>query len=253
MRCTHCNEKLANHDLWCVNCGKRTEVLNTNLSATKNLNESWKKYKTVKGQNLPVGIWSVLIGALPFAVILWFMNYGLPELPLWQTIMIKNLVWLLFIPLLLVPFKSVCRKEGCQISVKEYFASLSAYPRYLLLTLISIMFYLVIYYVCKGDPILHLVWLVLVLYWIAIVIPVPVLMERYKLNAFSAVKMSYKKAGDLRWNIFLLGIILSLANVLAGFLLLIGLAVIIPFSWFAIRDYVDKMIEYEVFENKDKA
>lgn len=252
MRCTHCNEKLANHDLWCVSCGKRTEVLNTSLAATKSLNASWKEYKKFKGPNFPVGIWSVLLGALPFALIFWFLSYGMPELPTWQIMLIRNLIWLVFIPVLLVPFKAVCNKDGYQITVKDYFASYASYPRYLLLSLLSVVYYLVIHYVCKGDPILNLVWLVLVLYWIAIVIPVPVLMERYKINAFAAIEFSYKKAGDLRWNIFLIGIFLFLANILAGLLLLIGMAVIIPFSWFAIRDYTDKMIGYEVFDNKDQ-
>jgi hypothetical protein len=252
MRCTYCNEKLASHDLWCINCGRRTEVLSNSLAATKSLNESWKKYKSFKGQNLPVGIWSVLLGILPLILIIWFLYYGLPELPTWQTMLIRNIVWLFFTPVLLVPFRAVCRKADYQITVKEYFASFASYPQYLMLTLLSVIYYLIIYYVCKGDPILRLVWLVLVFYWIAILFPVPILMERYKKNAFSALTISYKKAGDLRWNMFLALIILFIANVLAGIIFLIGLTVILPFTWFAVRDYVDKMIEYEVFDVKEK-
>jgi hypothetical protein len=250
MRCPHCNEKLAPHDLWCVKCGKQTHLINNDLSALKSLNSTWKKYKPVQGNNFPVGILAVLTGVIPMVAIFWLLNYIFAQIPTWQIMLTRNFVWLFFLPVLMVPISATCKKEGYQISIGEYFGSFKNYGHYLILSLFSVLFYLVIYFVCKGDPILNLVWLVLVVYWIAVVFPVPVLMERYNMPAWQALILAYKKAGDLRWNILLLEIILIVANAVAGLLLVIGLAVILPFSWFAIRDYVDKMIEYEVFDTK---
>ena len=248
MRCPHCNEKTANHDLWCVKCGKQTELVSKDLSANKSLNESWAKYKTVRGRNMPVGIISALTGMIPMFLLIWLLNYVIIELSKWQLMILSNIVWLFFIPIMLVPFQAVCKKDNYEIDMRDFFASFKSYFKYLIFSLSSILFYLAIFYICKGDPILNLVWLVLVIYWIAIILPVPVLMERYKLNAFNAIKMSYKHAGDVRWNIFLMVIILAVANILATLFFVVGLAIAVPFTWFAVRDYVDKLIDYEVFE-----
>lgn len=250
MRCQHCNEKLANHDLWCVKCGKQSTLISNELSAKKNLNETWSKYKVYRGSNFPVGIWAFLTGFLPLLVLIWVLNFALPAMSLWKFIVLHSIVWTLFIPVLFVPFKAVCKTDGYKIDIKDYFNSFKSYIRYLPLAFISVLFYVIIFVICQGDPILNLVWLVLVLYWVAIILPVPVIIERYNIGAFSALKISYKEAGDLRWNLFLMTIILFIADVLATLLLLIGIAITLPFTWFAIRDYVDQMIDYEVFATK---
>lgn len=250
MRCRFCNERLAPHDLWCVKCGKRTEVLNRDLSATKSLNESWKKFKPLKGQNLPVGIVATLTGIIPLIILIWVLNYAFPFMAKLGQMSMHIIVWTFFIPVLVVPFREVCRSDGYTLTTKAYMSSFKAYGQYLVFSFISVVFYVTIFFVCKGDPILNLVWLVLVLYWVAIALPVPVLMQRYQINAWEGIRISYKRAGDVRWNIFLMVIILFITNVLAAAALVIMLAVTIPFTWFAIRDYVDKLIEFEVFESK---
>jgi hypothetical protein len=246
MRCKYCNEKLAPHDLWCVKCGKRSEILSDELSAVKSLKNTWNLYNPVKGNNLPVGILATVTGVIPMIVLIWILNYALPGMLLWQFILLHSVVWTLFLPLMIIPFKQVCRTDDYKINVSGFFNSFRAYPAFMLFSLISVLFYVIIFYLCKGDPILNLVWLVLVLYWIAIAIPVPVLMVRYNINAWKAVKLSYKYAGDVRWNIFLMVIILFVINIIAAGLLVIGLSVTVPFTWYAIRDYVNRMIEYEV-------
>jgi hypothetical protein len=250
MRCQNCNEKTAPHDLWCVKCGKRTDVLGNELSAVKSLANTWKIYKQSKGNNLPVGIIAALSGVIPLFLLLWLMNYTLPSMHLWQFIIIHTFVWTLFIPVLLVPFESVCKRDDMKIDIKSFFSAFKSYGQYVLFSFISAVFYVIIFFVCQGDPILNLVWFVLVLYWIAIVLPVPVIMQRYNLGAGKAIFMAYKNAGDVRWNIFLMAIILTLVNLLAVALFVVGLSVTIPFTWYAIRDYSDKLIEFEVFESK---
>ncbi|MFO7660240.1 MAG: hypothetical protein R6V77_04945 [Candidatus Cloacimonadaceae bacterium] len=183
-------------------------------------------------------------------ILVWLLNHTLPSMGLWPFLALHTVIWTIFLPVMFVPFRAVCKSDSYKIDVRDYFSSFKSYFRYLMFSLISVLFYLAIFLICQGDPILNLVWLVLVLYWVAIVLPVPVIMERFNLNAFKAVKLSYKYLGDLRWNVFLMALILTVANFLAILLLVIGLAVVLPFTWFAIRDYVDKLIENEVIEKK---
>jgi hypothetical protein len=239
MRCPHCNEKTAVHDIWCNKCNKQTDVLSNELSAIKSLRATWKNYTAIKGHNYPVGILTALTGWIPAIAIIWLLNFAFPELPKWQSILISNLVWLFFVPVLLLPFAMVSKKDDYVFSIKDLFASCGAYSKYLLFSLASVIFYLILFFVCKGDPILNLVWLVLVVYWLAIVFPVPILMERLKINTFTAIRLAYIKAGDVRWNIFRMIIVL-----------LVGLVITLPFTWMAIRDYTDKLIEYEVFSDQ---
>lgn len=247
MRCSHCNEKTAPHDIWCVKCGKPTPIARTELSAIKSIKTTWSEYTKVKGQNFPVGIIAVLTGVLPLAGLIWLLHYISPALPKWQWMLYYNLLMLFFLPLLFVPFNAVCRKDSYQVSVGDYFRSYTAYPRYLFFSFIAVLYYLVIFFICKGDPILNLVWLVLALYFPAIAVPLPVIMERYGHHAWKALRLSFRIAGDVRWNKFLLLLILLCINALALVCFVVGLAVTIPFTWMAIRDYTDKLIEFEVF------
>ena len=111
MRCPHCSEKVAIHDLWCIKCGKHTDLVSKDLSAVKSFKESWERYKTVRGRNMPVGIIAALTGFIPMYLIIWLMNYVLVDLPKWQHMLLSNVVWLVFLPVLLVPFQAVCRKD----------------------------------------------------------------------------------------------------------------------------------------------
>lgn len=248
MRCPHCNEKTAVHDLWCSNCSKQTDVLSNELSAIKSLRETWKKYNPLKGQNYPIGIFSALTSWIPAILIIWVLNFTLPEMPRWESMLISNLVWLFLIPMLMIPLAMVCKKDDYVFRIKDLLASCGTYGKYMIFSLASVVFYLILFFVCQGDPILNLVWLVLVLYWLAIVFPVPILMERMQLNPLKAIKIAYKAAGDVRWNIFRMLIVLFLLNMMATVLLLVGLVVTIPFTWLAIRDYTDKLIEFEVID-----
>lgn len=251
MRCKHCNEKVAEHDLWCVSCGKKTEVLDKDLSAINSLRSTWRNFNPNKGNNFAVGTWGAFTGILPMLIILFTFYFILPEMTLLNTILLYTITWTIFLPVLVIPVSAVCHKTGYQLCTTQFTSAFNKYFDYLLFSLISALFYIAIFFICKGDPILNLVWLVLVIYWVAIVYPLPVLMERYKINAWKALKLSYRFAGDIRWNIFLLGIVLALINILAIAFLFVGLIVTLPFTWYVIRDYVDKMIEFEVFETKD--
>lgn len=260
MRCKHCDTRLAPHDLWCVNCGKQTEIVNNDLSAWASLKRTWKHYWPLKSANVPAAAMVVLLGVFPLAVLLVLLrSFGmldLAEVKTVGTLLLRQLMIVagvtIFLPVFFTPFNPVCATTGYQFSWKTAVSSLRKYIKYLWLALFGALYYAVIYLICFGlpsfgsDPILRLVWLVLVNYFLAIVLPVPVLMERLQINFFQACKVSYRNFHVVRWQLYLLVLVLAVLNSLALVLLIIPLLVTIPFSWFAIRDYTDRLLEYEL-------
>ncbi len=263
MRCNHCDARLAAHDFWCANCGRQTQVINEDLSAWASLKNTAKKYGPLKGLNIPSAAFAIITGVVPIIVLLIILNaFGHLDLSQVQGTgtLILNLFLIavgvsIFIPFLLIPFKPICDESGHTLPMKNLLAKLKYYPRYLVLALISALYFLIIYLICFGlpkfssDPILRLVWIVLANYYLAIFLPVPVLMERLKLNPWRASKTSYKSFLVVRWQLYLLALILLLANILAAGLALLLLVITLPLSWFAIRDYIDLLLEYEIIRD----
>lgn len=260
MRCTHCNARLAAHDLWCVNCGRQSPAVKTELSSLASLKRTWQKYNPLKGGNVPAAAVSVILGVIPIAVlIVLFKSFGLLDLDnirdfgnLLLNLLIISVGISIFVPMLLIPYKPVCENNGYRVGFQDVKKALSRYPRYLLFSLISAVYFVLIYLICFGlpnfgsDPILRLVWIVLVNYFMALVLPVPVLMERKSIGFWSAFRLSYKHFHIVRWNIYLLALVLTLLNMLAFTLLLIPLVITIPLTWYAVRDYTDLLLDYEI-------
>ncbi len=192
-------------------------------------------------------------------------------------LLVKALSISIFFPFLLVGFHSIASKEASVSGKASVSLALAAYPRYLLLSLVSALYYVLIFVICFGlpkfgsDPILRLVWLVLAQYWIVVLLPVPVMMEEHDLSFFRALRLSYRHFHVVRWNMYLLLLVLILiigipfgismfflaqafsasggANILLllpALLFLVPLAVSIPYSWRAVRDYTNRLMEYEL-------
>ena len=259
MRCKHCNAKLADHDVWCVNCGRQTALPHNELSALATIKTSWANYAPLKSRSVPAAGFSVLLGVIPVAVLIWlFGSYiDLPGDSGLQTVfslLVKALAYSIFLPFILLGFKPASQATSSVIEMSAMSKALRSYPKYFVFSLISALYYALIFVICIGlpnfgsDPILRLVWIVLLNYWVAIALPALVLMEEKTLSPFSAIRLSYRHFHDLRWNIWLLGLILFVLNALAFCFLLIGLVITIPFSWFVVRDYTRRLIEFELLE-----
>ncbi|HQH50407.1 MAG TPA: hypothetical protein PLA08_03275 [Candidatus Cloacimonadota bacterium] len=260
MRCKKCNGNLAPHDLWCSSCGRQTPAVTSDLSAMASLARTWNSFKQYKGSNVPAAAISVIFGIIPMAVlIVLFHSFGLLDLAeitntpkLLLNLLILSLSVGVFIPFILIPFQPVSKTDNYTIGLMNMKKAMSAYPGYLLFSLLSALYFVVIYLICFGfpqfgsDPILRLVWIVLVNYYFALVLPVPVLMERKQLSFWSAFRMSYKHFHVVRWNIYLLALVLIVLNMVGFLLLLIPLVITVPLSWYAIRDYTDLLLDFEI-------
>ncbi len=260
MRCKHCDARLAPHDFWCANCGKQTQVINKDLSAWASLTKTWQKYLPHKGVNIPAAAFAIIAGVVPILLLLFLLNAsGHLNLSQDQATgdLLLNLLLMaaaitVFLPMLLLPYKEVCAASGHSLVFKNLLHSLRQYPRYLFLSVISVLFFVIVYLICFGlpnfssDPILRLVWIVLVNYFLALFLPVPVLMERLEASPWKAFKISYKNFHVVRWQLYLLALVLILINLAATTLAMVLLLFTLPLSWFAVRDYTDLLLHYEI-------
>ncbi|MDP2173369.1 MAG: hypothetical protein Q8M98_07720 [Candidatus Cloacimonadaceae bacterium] len=257
MRCNQCNTRLALHDLWCVGCGRQRPIVKTELSSMRSLGNTWAQAMKTKSANIPAGGFSVILGAIPIAVLIWLFSSiitfdGENLYSLLLGLAVKSIAFSLFVPFVLIGFNGIARKDEYSIGFKTMLSSLKSYPRYLVFSLTTALYYTIIYLICFGlpnfgsDPILRLVWVVLLNYWVAILLPVPALMERLQIPFFTALKTSYRHFHVVRWNLYLLALVLVLLNIAGAILFVVPLAITIPLSWFAIRDYTDLLLEYEL-------
>ncbi len=260
MRCKYCDARLAKHDLWCSNCGHQTQVVNKDLSAWASFKRTWQKCRELKGQNVPAGALTILISVIPLLVLLYLLKgFGILDLAeikdtgtLLLNLLIIFVVVTPFVGIFLLPFKAVAKAKGHLVRIRDIFGEFNHNPQYGLLAVISVLYFVVIYLICFGlpnfgsDPILRLVWLVLVNYFFAVFLPVPILMDQKQVNPWKAFRISYKYFHVVRWQMYLLALILAVLNTIAFFLVLVPMLITIPLSWFAIRDYTDLVLEYEI-------
>lgn len=290
MRCKHCDSRLAPHDIWCVSCGHQTPIINTDLSSLAAIKRSWREYLPFRSLNVPAAAVVVLTAVVPLIVLLvvlrsfgWLDLAGLRSAgSLLGHLAVTAMGVAVFLPIFMLGFPPVCAAPnvpalaeaplssadrrppvhtrpapGYRLEWRELLSSYRNYPRYLALALICVLYYLLIYIICFGlprfgsDPILRLVWLVLVNYFVAIILPVPVLMERLKISAVKAFLLSYRHLHAVRWQIYLLALSLAVLNLLALAALIVPLLVTLPFSWFVIRDYTDRLLAYELLPGKE--
>jgi len=262
MRCKYCNARLASHDLWCVDCGRQTSVVNSDLSALASLKETYRSFRSVASASVPGAAFAVIFGFLPIAVVLYLFN-GIISLEngtvggTLLNLLAKSLSISIFVPFMLIAFQPICAHKDYKLSLKEMTSALKSYPKYLGFTLINALFFVLIYIICFGlpnfssHPILRLVWIVLVNYWIAISLPAAVLIPEIEVSPWKAIKLSYRHFHDVRWNIYLLGLVLGILlsiSILLFFLLLIPLVLCLALALFAVRDYIRKLISFELLD-----
>lgn len=259
MRCKKCNARLAAHDIWCVSCGTQSPVLKADLAAMPSLKHSWTKVRGRWSEYVPVAGMAVILGIIPIAAIIYILNFVIAlesgtDMQYILNILIKSVLFSIFAPMVLIPFSKVASHQEYSLKLDSIASYFKPYGRYLVFSLINALVFALFHIICFGlpsfasDPILRLVWIVLLNYWVAIALPAPILMELKGLSPFKAICASYRHLHDLRWNIYLLALVLTLLNSIAFLLAIFPLLFTLPLSYFAVRDYTRKLIEYELLD-----
>ena len=169
-----CNNELDKHAIFCKVCGQSTGALSGPLSAKKNYQEVWEKFKPIKSQYYSFSIFIVLTSFLLIGLGIFF-SIDLAESFKIDHYLFTNLMLLILVPFTLIPFSFDGNFTDDPFKISMYFQALKNYPKFFLLVLVNILYFLLLKILCTGyilgitvDPILHPVRLILVLYWITI-------------------------------------------------------------------------------------
>ncbi len=249
-----CNTELDKNAIFCKVCGQSTGALSGPLSAKVNYQEVWGKFKPIKSQYYSFSIFIVLTSFLLIGLGIFFSKDLAESLKIDHYLFI-NLMLLILVPLTLVPFSFQENFIEYPFKISMYFNSLKYYPKFFLLVLVNILYFLLLKILCTGyilgitvDPILHPVRFILVLYWITITFPAVLLITRKKMNPLKAVVSCYKASAETRWQQFFIMFRLFLMNIIGAAFAGLGLLVTVPFSYILIERYYQSLNEYELFE-----
>jgi len=241
-----CNTNLSDSSLYCHECGCPTGILSADLSAKQNITGLWKVFLKNKIRFFPFCIFFILMIISPVTVAVYFTK---------DSYWLNNLILLITVPLFFIPFSMKEDFLKNPFRIKQYITKFRHYPVYFQFTLVNMIYFLLLKIICTGflidqatDPILHLVRLILSIYWLVIVLPVPFILARESGNSIKAIHRSYKAGKETRWQQFFIFFFLILFN-LGGLILLgLGLLITIPFSYILLEKYYLKMHEYNLFK-----
>jgi len=253
MDCKKCKNKLDKNAIFCTTCGLETDSLKTGLSAKENFKQTWKMFKLEKHKYYSFASVYFFVAIIPLIAVILFTK----DHYIWN-----NLSLLFVIPLALVPFTFDYKSEQI-FTANKYFRNLKHYPQLLLFTLVNILYLFAVKMICTGhleiegntvfyfitDPILHLVRFVLILYWFAIVAPMPFLIFQRKFNVLKALKVIYNAGKETRWQQFFTVLYTTFSLLTGALALVLGLLVAIPFSFVLLQNYYQRMEGYDLINN----
>lgn len=241
-----CNSVIEDHAIFCPVCGTSTEALKTKLAARKVFREVWVEQRK---EGIQFSVTGIVLMVITLAL-LYSVFFLTAEL-----YFVSNLLILLLVPFLLVPFVHQWGNGKVDLSLGSYLSVLKYYPHCWLFMLLNIVYYLLLKVICTGylltvatDPILNLVRFILSLYWLAVIFPMPYLLLKKKLSLFRALKTSYLAGSETRWQHFYLILFIAIMNLVAMIPLGLGLIFTLPLSYRMLQRYYDNMEEYRLFE-----
>lgn len=244
MKCKRCQERLSDKAVYCHECGTPTGIISTELSALNIIRATWNAY--TKTRYYALALWVLLFCYLPAGLAI-YASTQLSGMSTWSIYAISNALFLITFPLLLIPFGINLSAEG-SFGIKTLFSSFKYYGRFFVFIALNCLYFFLVKIICIGDPILNLVRFVLVIYWIAIVLPVPSYMIHNQCGAWRAILTSYKKGFFTRWQHFFVYLILAIINACGAIVLGFGLLITIPFTYQVIDNYYLKIRKFELID-----
>ncbi len=251
MKCRACKASIGDYAFFCPECGAQTPLIHEKLSARLILRESWAAFKTIRSHYYAFAIFYVIVILAPTLLAgLWLPRVELTGHAFTDYLLV-NAALLLLVPLTLAPLTDAQHLMSGGYRIGDYLRSLRKYPWLLAFTLLNELYFFVLKYVCDGlpanDPILHLVRLVMVLYWLAIVMPAPVLMN-HGLCPGKSTLAAWRGGKYTRWQQFFLLVIIAALNTVALIPVGLGLLVSIPFSFYLMIRFVQRQTEQHVYD-----
>lgn len=247
MRCRHCNTQINNSDIYCPKCRKKTQSIKENFLIWTYFKESLEEVKNPKNYSFGFNLFYAVITFIFVALLgLHFFNFNYSND--WLRYLVENVIYLVFVPILLVPFgtQNVIMEIGYGKELNGYIRKVL--PKYMLFVLVNIIIFSLFKFLCMGDSVLRLVRVILVLWWLAVLVPIPVMLTKYKQNLYKLFRISLKGFEDLRWQMFLGYVLILLTNIIMIIPLFLGYLRYGTLPYLAINKYVEKVDENEVLD-----
>lgn len=247
MRCKHCNTQINNSDIYCPKCRKKTQSIKENFLILNVFKESYAEVKNPQNYSFAFNLFFAAVTFI-FLTLLGFHYFSFSYANDWTRYFIENAIFLVFVPLLLIPFsiQNVVMEIGYGKELKGYIFKLL--PKYYLFVLVNIIIFALYKFLCIGDPVLRLMRVILVLWWLAVLVPIPVLLTKYKLNLYKITRLSLKGFEDLRWQMFWGYLLILASNIVMIIPLFLGYLRFGSLPYHAINKYVEKVEENKVLE-----
>ena len=252
-----CNNELSEYAIFCDKCGTPTNALSTKLNAKKNWQEVRETFTNLRGSFYKFNIFFLITVFIPIGAVIFFQK-DLAQFIGIDKYLFLNLALLLLVPLSLIPFAFDEENYSQNFSVKNYFRKMKYYPKFFLFTLENIIFFFILKVLCTGyligvtvDPILAPVRVILVLHWITIMFPAPLVIVRKNVNPLAALKVCHTASAETRWQQFFTLFYVATANILGLLAVGLGLLRSISFSYLLIENYYNEMNEYRLFEKRE--
>lgn len=261
--CGRCDTSLDNTQIYCYECGEPTDVLKNDLSAFKTIKSVWESYSPGKSRNFSFSIFYFFVLLVPLFLLV-FNNHNIYRLvsslisrlqiPVPGILsghglyLLTNLLLLIFLPLLFIPFSFQSEGGKGSFKIDGYFSRLNDYPMYFLFILLNVVYFFLLKVITTSvDPILNLVRFIMVLYWLAIVVPLPHFMAHKRLNIWKSWLAVYKGGKETRWQQFFILLFCTVINAIGLALLGLGLLITIPFTISVLEAYYLRMEQYNLF------
>ncbi len=240
---TQCGAILSDRMIFCPRCGKETDALRGPLSVGEHLTTIISVMKSISFSSYLIALLVVI--AVGSSIII-----GMKLLDYWA----GNLLYLCSIPLGFTLLSYIKKREQ---NPSERFSTVfrQEYFRLMIFVSINLVYFLLLKILCTGfllgvatDPLLHIVRLILVIYWMVIISPVPFLISMGKRNVPGLIYASYHAGYETRWQQFYLLVGLGIFNVIGLFTVGLGVIVSILVSYFIYAGYIKKMIEFDLYK-----
>ena len=265
MICKTCKKKNDQLDLYCLHCGTPSESYKLHFKVSeilKRSNEAAKKQKS----NFH---FYYIIVALIILLAVYLANFNIISDNYLFNYVFLNISMVILLPILMLPFSPPLSEggkgaippltEGGRGAIPPLTEGgrgelFKFYPKLLIFTLIVVLYFAFLKLICQTDPILNLVRLVLVVWGIAIVFPVPFLIfnDNNNTNIIRIIYKAYNAGKYLRWQQFSLCFILAIMNSVAVLLLLIPLPSTLNFTANVMNIWHQKQQDFMLYDkNKD--
>lgn len=248
MRCRHCNTQINNSDIYCPKCRKKTQSIKENFLIWNTFKESYEEVKDPKNYSFKFNLFFAIITFI-FITIL-SLHYSIFNYANdWIRYLVENSIYLIFVPLLIVPFgiQNVIMEIGYGKELNKYIVKLL--PKYYLFVFINILILALFKFICIGDSVLTLIRPILVLWWLAVLLPMPVMLTKYSKSMYKLFRLSLKGFEDLRWQLFFGYLLILAINILMIIPVFLGYLRYGALPYHAINKYVEKVDENEVLDD----